>query len=289
MDINAVNERRKVRLAELVRTRFGGNEAELARALGYTTPGFVRAMLRDDGQSRAITEKTVAKIEALPGLHGWFSRPTENTSEEEFPTNRGARNKPRTSSAIFLDVKSIPVLTFADLSLMEVINSDPRLVTAPRMAASVDAGPRAKAVQIVDDSMAPAMRVGDTLHFDPDVSPSAGLTVLVVDGAGQHHIREYRVRSGGAFEAAAHNPTHATLHSEKDSLRVIAVATHLTQSLIGRGTLLGRTAGSLIGIVGALFLGTALYVGELGPNHKNDGRRAHSARIARRRGGPALC
>lgn len=67
---------RRKRLAELVAEKFGGNETELGRAMGYKDGAFVRQMLADPQTSttaRAITEKTIAKIEAVRGLTGWFT------------------------------------------------------------------------------------------------------------------------------------------------------------------------------------------------------------------------
>lgn len=273
-----MTQHRKQRLADLVDLKFNGNEEELGRALGYVNGNYVRAMLREGPSSRPVTEKTVRKIEALPGLSRWFSGVTEVA-----PTAARGGAKPRTRAAHpFMDVKSVPVLTFTDLALMESLNTDARLSSAPRIAAAPDTGPRVKALVVFDDSMAPTMRPGDMVQLDPDLQPQAGDKVLVQDSAGTYHLREYRLRSGGAFEAAAHNPAHATLHSEADGLRVVAVATHLTQSLRG-GSMLGRAAAGLAGALGALFIGTALYVGEFAPNVYAKVQRPTSTLLARRK------
>ncbi len=57
-------------LAAVGSKNFGGNVTSFARALGFKDGAFVRQLLA--GQ-RPITEKTIAKIEALPGLSGWFN------------------------------------------------------------------------------------------------------------------------------------------------------------------------------------------------------------------------
>lgn len=67
----AVNpEKQAFRLARLVDavTRYGDEDA-LGVKLGYKNGAFVRQMLRE---IRPISEKTVARIEELPGMAGWF-------------------------------------------------------------------------------------------------------------------------------------------------------------------------------------------------------------------------
>lgn len=61
------DEWRQKRMLDLSE-RLGGN-APLGRALGYKDGAYVRQMIAGE---RAITEKTVAKAERLPGCAGWF-------------------------------------------------------------------------------------------------------------------------------------------------------------------------------------------------------------------------
>lgn len=62
---------RRRRLLDLL-DLYGKNLSRLGRDLGYQDGVFVRQMR--DGV-RPISEKTVAKIEALPGRTGWFAPP----------------------------------------------------------------------------------------------------------------------------------------------------------------------------------------------------------------------
>ena len=67
----AVNpDKQAFRLARLVDAvaRYGTENA-LGVKLGYKNGAFVRQMLRD---IRPISEKTLARIEALPGMEAWF-------------------------------------------------------------------------------------------------------------------------------------------------------------------------------------------------------------------------
>jgi hypothetical protein len=47
-----------------------GNKSSFARTLGYADGAFIRQMLAG---SRAISEKITRKIEAQPGMAGWFN------------------------------------------------------------------------------------------------------------------------------------------------------------------------------------------------------------------------
>lgn len=261
MDVLELNEHRKALLRQLIRVKFEGNEQELGRALGYNDGGYIRAMLREGKFSRPITEKTVAKIEALPGLGGWFSK---NVSDATPPALGGGVTRRRARGAMYVPIRSVPVLSSAELKYMSFLNEDPRLAGSPRVPVAADTGPRAKAIYLPDDSMMP-MRAGDLIHLDPDLLPHAGDKVLVEDSSGNFYIREYRLRSGGAFEAAASNPAHATLHSETDGLKVIAVATHVTQTLRnGVSKVIDTLSAGLLSMIGFVVVGTALYMGDFG-------------------------
>lgn len=72
MDQDQIKAHRIARLKALIDS-FGGNLSAVGRALGYQDGVFVRQMR--DGV-RAISEKTIHKIEALPGRAGWFTSPT---------------------------------------------------------------------------------------------------------------------------------------------------------------------------------------------------------------------
>lgn len=54
-----------------------GNQTEFGRRLGYKDGGFVRQMLAG---TKPVTEKTIRKAEALPGLAGWFTGRAEFAS-----------------------------------------------------------------------------------------------------------------------------------------------------------------------------------------------------------------
>lgn len=55
---------------EAIKAISNGDRSAFGRRLGYENGAFVRQMLNG---SRAITERTIRKIESLPGMRGWFS------------------------------------------------------------------------------------------------------------------------------------------------------------------------------------------------------------------------
>jgi len=58
----------------------GGNISEFGRRLGYKDGAFVRQMLSGN---RAVSEKTIRAVEALPGLRGWFSSTSASATPAE--------------------------------------------------------------------------------------------------------------------------------------------------------------------------------------------------------------
>jgi phage repressor protein C with HTH and peptisase S24 domain len=75
-----------------------GNQTEFGRLLGYKDGAFVRQMLAG---GKAVTEKTIRKIESLPSMEGWFTSreliagaPTHNehTSDGSDAPKRGTAN-----------------------------------------------------------------------------------------------------------------------------------------------------------------------------------------------------
>lgn len=74
------DEWRKKRMQDLADLH-GGN-AQLGRALGYTSGAYVRQMISGE---RAISEKTVKKIHHLKGCAGWFGEPAKKTEKSAPP------------------------------------------------------------------------------------------------------------------------------------------------------------------------------------------------------------
>ncbi len=89
MSTEATQLWRRKRLSDLA-IKFGGR-AELGRAIGYKDGAYIRQMI--DGE-RAISEKTIAKLENLRGYEGWFASEkiagTKTVLTEQLPAIAGA-------------------------------------------------------------------------------------------------------------------------------------------------------------------------------------------------------
>lgn len=73
-EIELANHRRQ-RLADAVDAVSKGDRTAFGRRLGYRDGAFIRQMISG---SRAISERTVYKIENLPGMRGWFAKEYSN-------------------------------------------------------------------------------------------------------------------------------------------------------------------------------------------------------------------
>lgn len=71
-----------MRLADAVNKLAEGNVASFGRLLGYRGGAFVRQMLLG---RRAISDKTVRRIESLRGMRGWFSPALAHAQEDAAP------------------------------------------------------------------------------------------------------------------------------------------------------------------------------------------------------------
>lgn len=87
MDLDEISQWRRARLGELLAQKYGGNKAALGRALGYQNGAFVSQMLLG---SRPVSEKTVAQIQAKPGLSRWFSVDAAGPTQQALPPYSGS-------------------------------------------------------------------------------------------------------------------------------------------------------------------------------------------------------
>ena len=112
MKFQEVQALRQLRLKAAVDHLCKGNENAFGRLLGYQDGAFVRQML---GGTKSITEKTVAKIEALPGMEHWFASVPSGESA------RAARNTVPTPFATHPQRPGTIALVSAVLRLREAL------------------------------------------------------------------------------------------------------------------------------------------------------------------------
>lgn len=82
-------------------------------------------------------------------------------------------------------------------------------------------------VFLVDDAMAPVAPRGTRARFSTRLTAAPGDAVLVTDVTDTLYFRVYHLGLRGTWEARSINPVYPTLHSQTDSLRVVAVFTGL--------------------------------------------------------------
>ncbi len=125
----------------------------------------------------------------------------------------------------------IPLLTWSQVTLVNLYNDDEALNLAPRVVATSKSTKRTKHLQVPDDAMHPTLQVGDSVQVEPGVEAVPGDVVLVKDAKRRHYLREFRDRGAGEFDAAPHNTSHAVLQSGRDGLTIEAVVTHVIRPL----------------------------------------------------------
>lgn len=184
MDID--QEWRRARLKDAV-IRFG-TKAALGRAMGLTSGAYIRQMC--DGE-RAITEKTVAGIEALPGMHDWFARTSLMVSE--------------VGHSVSLPVRTVtPPLPWEALTKMRHL-------------------PARFSVVLPDNAMAPEAQAGDEVEFERGSSTARpGSLVLIADNESRHYVRELALLLDEQQVGRASNPAFPDVPLSGER-RVIAV------------------------------------------------------------------
>ena len=76
-----------------------------------------------------------------------------------------------------------------------------------------------------DDALAPQTPRGTVLVFEAAATPQPGHGVLVQDATGALHVRRYIPGTAGRWVAGARNDAYTPMDSERDGLKLLAVAT----------------------------------------------------------------
>jgi hypothetical protein len=82
-----VQDWRRKRLEDALTARFDGNRDAFGKALGYKNGRYIGQLLNRD---RPISEETVAKIEDVRGLKGWFKRNDTDMASDTWAQERSA-------------------------------------------------------------------------------------------------------------------------------------------------------------------------------------------------------
>lgn len=79
-----------------------------------------------------------------------------------------------------------------------------------------------------DDALAPRTPKGTEFLFQSQdlTAPADGVVVIVQTGGGRRYMRLFFAGAGNEWEARARDAAYPTLHSLRDNLQLLAVATH---------------------------------------------------------------
>ena len=166
-----LQEQRRGRLRAAVDYLCGGNETEFGRRLGYKDGGFVRQMLSG---GKSITEKTILKIELLPGLERWFS-----DDERDANTSPGPRVTGR-----------VPLISSVQAGEM----TDATDIYAPGFAedfvsTTAPVHRHTYALRIKGDSMEPLIPEGYVVIVEPEADPREGDVVVTKNGDHEANVK----------------------------------------------------------------------------------------------------
>lgn len=199
----------KDRLDEAMREA-GVTTTTLAKHLGVSYQAVKKVL---DGKSGAFTAKNNDEAAAFLGVTShWLSsgRKPKRATPAQNHQNMGAG---------FPDVPSLAH------QLSEPIRQTVPSIVWEQLMSEDQKGalPPVFRVAMPDDSMVPRIRQGAVLILSTELTPEVGDGVLVRDGTGQVHFRQYRAGRPGVWEAYAFNENYRPLESGRDGLVVLAV------------------------------------------------------------------
>lgn len=194
------------------------NDSELARRCGRQ-PQQVHAWYAD---KRRIGERLARSLEDQLGLRRYaLDDRSPIISAGDTAPKSGVVN-PYGASAT-LTAKEAPIIKWADIAVMLDAENTSLKAKSVHLETYAPASPRAKFLQVPDDSMAPEFLPGDHVLMDPAEAPHAGDVVLVRLPSNEHFLRYFKPRTPYVFDAVPGNENYLALRSSDDSAVVVAV------------------------------------------------------------------
>lgn len=220
-----IDQYRRRRLGDLITLKYGGELSVFGRAIGYKDGAFVGQMLRGD---RPISEKTVAKVQALPGALDWFSKPTSDG--DTAPPSMARTSLRLVKDAPEGDTRVEPYLPgFEQLSIARLANSGSmgpgaelqdevvvgRLTVSPQWASrtltSLTKLQNLRFIHGYGDSMEPTFNDGDIMLVDAGIEEVKVDGIYVLEANERLYIKRVRQRMDGSFEISSDNPSVKTV------------------------------------------------------------------------------
>ena len=215
MGLSALEERRRVRLRELIE-RYGSS-AKLADALGCT-PGYISQLLT---KRRPVTEKTARKFERTLDLpEYWFDqRHTDAAADKVEP---GPQIRAR-----------VPLISWTTAGNWgEVVDHFTRGDAEDWVVTTANVGPHAFALRIRGESMAPTIPDGAIVVVDPDAEPRHRSIVIVRQNYGSEATCKRLIYEGDQPMIRPDNPAYVgQIAPLADDARIVGVVRQVVVDL----------------------------------------------------------
>lgn len=253
MDMDA---HRRRRLQDLVDKETSGNVSAYARKHGQDATRLRQVLNENYRNGRSFGEGTARRLEKdleLPNLyfdmgiegiteskHNSASADVASTGQErdliDRSTDRSIRNivqQPRGFGELEptkMGRREVPVISFVQAGMMtEVIDPFSLGEGFETILTDVECSDHTFALRIKGRSMLPRFEPGDIIVVDPNKYPMPGQFVVAKNTEEEATFKKYRPRGVNergniVFELVPLNDDFATLHSERDHLRIVGVA-----------------------------------------------------------------
>ncbi|GAD23384.1 S24 family peptidase [Acidovorax sp. MR-S7] len=205
MDESQIQELRRTRLADAVRKVSGGNVTAFGRLLGYGGGAFVRQMLLGN---RAVSDKTVRRIEAMRGMHAWFSQAAASQSAREAMAAFDFETGPLVYELFPVELRVSPGTEGYTVCPDETDEDAPLSLHKHWLARRGYAPGQLLALRVKNPGMEPSLCVGDMFVINTaDVTLREG-RVFAVNFYGELLVRRAQ-RDGDGWWLVADNPDQA--------------------------------------------------------------------------------
>ncbi len=248
-------DRRRARLAELVRLHFNDKQSELV-ALIDGNQGEISALIGTDKSFGAIKARGLEEKAGLikGSLDADVGEPFYAGAEHTFPGSGAPINAPKGSIIKGMPKKSgdniladepkrgyknvvpaprdqrhIPVISYVQAGMMtEVVDPFALGDGFETILTDLDVSEQTFALIIEGSSMLPEFNEGDKVIIDPALSPRPGDFVVAKNTEEEATFKKYRPRGTGehgemVFELVPLNDDFPVLQSDRDHLRIIGV------------------------------------------------------------------
>jgi transcriptional regulator with XRE-family HTH domain len=192
----------------------GWTAAELARRSGVDVQKIYKYMR---GKVDAPRGKTLALLSKALGVNElWLVYGAED------------HNAPTAGSSQVIELGRIPIVNLVDLSRLKSIADLPKMLKDRKeLTVPDDVGPRAVAVRLDDDSMAPKFAQGSVVICDPDAPIVPGRYVIALSTSANRAV--FR-----RFKATSANNQKGELIAENPNFPALKIGTEKDGFIVGR-------------------------------------------------------